>query len=782
MSSPASPVPLSGTVYLGPRGDAGEPTSAAPWPLFALVQGAGLRIKFAASLYYDTQGAIRLQLQGLPELPFQHVRLTTDAGFLRNPATCGIHEGTAELVGYSGATNTSHPSLTVSGCSGALSGGGAFAPVTDRSQASLCQIGGRSSCPVGPASHSGTPHLRASSLAGSEITYVAGLGQTNVVTVVQNPTTYTITDSGISTFPDADGAGGCTVAGATATCPRDGVTLVVIEVLDGNDTVDGGPENDYILGGDGGDALDGFEGDDTIDTGLGDPLFEFFDSANGGTGFNTITFASRPAGGSGVMIDNRPDRDFAIDTDGSSESMDAMQVLIGTPNDDEMIGAYASEVLVGGAGQTPCVAASATTRSTTRRAPCRCASPWTATCRPTRTSGSSCFLTTRRERRGAAAAVLQGPPRLPQTDPATGLPVTPGDRDCTADDGPFNPTHRGSTDNDCVGEDVENIIGSDSDDILIGNDTDPLEGRGPRIEPLGANRIEGRGGNDVMDGRSGPDVYEGGAGTDTVTYDGLEAAGRTFSGRTTRSMRRSMKSDVMVAHKTETAPDVSDDVGLDVEKLIGGSANDTLIGGDADDQLVGGDGDDFLVGGTGWISSTEDRPTTGSRAAAATTAHRRERVEIASTVGRATMPRRRAGRRLARWRTRERLARGGDGIDTADYSGAQLPLQIDLALAGVQDTGGAGSDSLASLENLTGGSANDILRGDSGQNTLRGGAGNDRIDARDLVQDQVLCEEGSSDLALVDELDITAGCEGVDDGSAPVAAATRLRISLVRLI
>ena len=54
--------------------------------------------------------------------------------------------------------------------------------------------------------------------------------------------------------------------------------------------------------------------------------------------------------------------------------------------------------------------------------------------------------------------------------------------------------------------------GSDSD-VLVGNDVDPLEGRGPRIEPLGANKIEGGGGDDVMDGRGGPDVYEGGAGT-----------------------------------------------------------------------------------------------------------------------------------------------------------------------------------------------------------------------------------------------------------------------------
>ena len=130
---------------------------------------------------------------------------------------------------------------------------------------------------------------------------MAGAGQTNFVTVVQDATTYTITDTGvvrsaIPTRPDA-----CSVAGNTATCPRAGVTLVVIEVLDGNDTVDWRPGDDYILGGDGGDALDGFEGDDTIDTGLGDPLASSSTPSNGGTGFNTITFASRPEGGAAAI-------------------------------------------------------------------------------------------------------------------------------------------------------------------------------------------------------------------------------------------------------------------------------------------------------------------------------------------------------------------------------------------------------------------------------------------------------------------------------------------------
>ena len=49
-------------------------------------------------------------------------------------------------------------------------------------------------------------------------------------------------------------------------------------------------------------------------------------------------------------------------------------------------------------------------------------------------------------------------------------------RDCTADDGVAG-------ENDCVGEDVENIVGSPQDDILIGNDPDPLYGKGRAWSP-----------------------------------------------------------------------------------------------------------------------------------------------------------------------------------------------------------------------------------------------------------------------------------------------------------
>ena len=53
---------------------------------------------------------------------------------------------------------------------------------------------------------------------------------------------------------------------------------------------------------------------------------------------------------------------------------------------------------------------------------------------------------------------------------------------------------------------------------------------------------------------------------------------------------------------------------------------------------------------------------------------------------------------------------------------------MSLAVAEAQDTGGAGSDTLVSIENLTGSGFNDKLTGDGGGNVLTGGAGADRLE------------------------------------------------------
>jgi Ca2+-binding RTX toxin-like protein len=88
---------------------------------------------------------------------------------------------------------------------------------------------------------------------------------------------------------------------------------------------------------------------------------------------------------------------------------------------------------------------------------------------------------------------------------------------------------------------------------------------------------------------------------------------------------------------------------------------------------------------------------------------------------------------------------GGAGRDTAAYVWATAAVQVDLSISAPQDTGAAGVDQLANLENLAGSAFDDLLSGDAGPNvinglagadTMTGGAGNDAYfvdQAGDLV-------------------------------------------------
>ena len=117
---------------------------------------------------------------------------------------------------------------------------------------------------------------------------------------------------------------------------------------------------------------------------------------------------------------------------------------------------------------------------------------------------------------------------------------------------------------------------------------------------------------------------------------------------------------------------VSIALGVVIENAFGGSGADSLIGNDVDNWLSGRAGDDILWGGAG-----------------------NDRLD------------------------------GGAGSDTASYAGAVSAVSVSLALVTAQDTGGAGIDSLTSIENLIGSSYNDVLTGTAGANSLDGGAGDD---------------------------------------------------------
>ncbi|MBL8571852.1 MAG: M10 family metallopeptidase C-terminal domain-containing protein [Phreatobacter sp.] len=184
---------------------------------------------------------------------------------------------------------------------------------------------------------------------------------------------------------------------------------------------------------------------------------------------------------------------------------------------------------------------------------------------------------------------------------------------------------------------------------------------------LGDDTIDGGAGNDFINGGGGNDVINGGDGLDTATY-------------------ASFTSPVIVSLAV-IGPQNTGSAGIDtllsIENLVGGSGSDMLIGNGLSNVLTGGAGNDTLIGNAG-----QDTLIGG---------------------------------------TGDDILDGGAGVDTASYAGTAAGVTVSLAIAGMQNTGGAGNDLLASIENITGGDGNDILTGDGFTNVLSGGAGNDTV-------------------------------------------------------
>lgn len=110
------------------------------------------------------------------------------------------------------------------------------------------------------------------------------------------------------------------------------------------------------------------------------------------------------------------------------------------------------------------------------------------------------------------------------------------------------------------------------------------------------------------------------------------------------------------------------------ENLQGNSGNDIIAADAGNDTLDGGAGNDILSGGLG-----------------------------------------------------DDIIRGGTGADTATYLGAASGVAVNLASTAQQNTGGAGFDTLLSIENVSGTSWSDLLTGNAGNNVLSGLGGDDTL-------------------------------------------------------
>jgi hypothetical protein len=141
---------------------------------------------------------------------------------------------------------------------------------------------------------------------------------------------------------------------------------------------------------------------------------------------------------------------------------------------------------------------------------------------------------------------------------------------------------------------------------------------------------------------------------------------------------------------------------------------------------------------------------------------------------------------------------GGPGFDIADYAGSVLPVSIDLAATGPQDGGSMGRDTLASIEYVGGGEADDLLRGTAAKELLDGGLGDDVLEGRggddhlfgDLGSDTASYASAAGPVTVdPGAIDAVTGCETVVAGVAaglpgapsagtPAAARRRVRATI----
>lgn len=150
-----------------------------------------------------------------------------------------------------------------------------------------------------------------------------------------------------------------------------------------------------------------------------------------------------------------------------------------------------------------------------------------------------------------------------------------------ADDGEAGEGDNVLTDNEIVlgGSAADCLKGNSGDDQLYGNGGDDiLLGLG------GADSLFGGGGNDRLDGGAGADFMRGGDGTgDTVDYSSRTAGVIVGIG----------------VYADDGEPGEKDNVYQDIERVLGGSGNDSIKGNAGANVLFGNGGRDSLEGGGG---------------------------------------------------------------------------------------------------------------------------------------------------------------------------------------
>ena len=305
-------------------------------------------------------------------------------------------------------------------------------------------------------------------------------------------------------------------------------------------------------------------------------------------------------------------------------------------------------------------------------------------------------------------------------------------------------TLRGSAGVDTLdgGADADAITGGSGNDTMRGGSGDDEVGDDALLasgEPpdLGNDTLEGGPGNDSLQPGSGPtltsdnDILRGGEGFDSVLFQ-----------------QRAAPVNVSIDDQpNDGAAGEADNVSTDVERLVGGQAEDMLVGSPSGDNIDGFTGADTIRGGAGpdtldgGVDDAESdnvaggagddqvRGNAGDDALAGD-----EGTDVVEGGGGDDRANGGDGGDNVMGGAGTDAVAGGAGDDTVD--GSAVPVGFD---GGDTVNGGAGDDT------LEGGDGNDTLAGGPGEDDMSGELGRDTVDYASAGSDVVVTLDDSDD-------------------------------------
>lgn len=483
------------------------------------------------------------------------------------------------------------------------------------------------------------------------------------------------------------------------------------------DTIVGNSGNNTLSGLGGNDRLYGLGGNDLLDGGMGNNIID------GGAGFDSIGYSSRTVP---VRLKTFTGGVYAFLTKTQTDLIyDSMEKIVGTAFNDLLVGTASANYLSGLGGNDTLVSTG---------------------------SGDTLVGGAGNDLLLAAGpnAVLAGGAGTDTADfSSRNVNLV-----LNLDDLP----HSGAAgEKSQIYTDVENITGGSGSDRLVGNS--------------GNNFLSGGGGNDTLIGGEGTDTLRGGNGRDLANYSDRTA-------------------DLIVNLNSRAgsgAAGENDLIFTDVEDAVGGSGNDRITGNSSDNRLYGGAGNDTLDGGLGAdtfqggagrdVADYSDRGENltlsidglpGSGAAGEGDVIGADIEDLTGGLGNDRLTGDSADNILDGGAGNDTLVGGaggdtligGDGRDLADYSMRSENLY--LAIDGLPDSGFGEHDLISlDIEDVFGGSGNDLIRGSASDNRLQGGAGNDTLTGLD-GNDTLLGEAGDDVLLADGGADVLSGGDGGD--------------------